>query len=97
METQVLHWKHTKTFTFLIFYAYKSGMHGPPRLTPQKGGFAPPRENYQNLWGAAGQSWFQSIVIRKVITRKDPILSDKYFPHSQISLFTRFFAPAGGE
>ena len=36
METQVLHWKHTKTFTFLIFYAYKSGMHASPRLTAKK-------------------------------------------------------------
>ena len=59
----------------------------------QKGGHAPPRENDQNLRGAAGQSWFQSIEIRKAITRKDPILSDKYLPHSQISWFTRFFAP----
>ena len=81
----------------------KSGMHAsprwagkmsaPPRPTPQKGGFALPRENYQNLWGAAGQSWFQSIEIRKAITRKDPILSDKYLPHSQITWFTQFFAP----
>ena len=69
------------------------GMHAPPRPTPQKGGFAPPCENYQNLRGAAGQSWFQSIEIRKAITRKDPILSNKYLPHSQISWFTHFFAP----
>ena len=40
----------------------------------------------------AEQSWFQSIEIRKAITRKDPILSDKYLPHLQISWFTRFFA-----
>ena len=53
---------------------------------------APPCENYQNLRGAAGQSWFQSVEIRKAITRKDPILSDKYLPHSQISWFSRFFA-----
>ena len=55
--------------------------------------FAPPSENYENLWGAAWQSWFPSIEIRKAITRKDPILSNKYLPHSQISWFTHFFAP----
>ena len=80
-----------------------SGMHAPPRgagkrsarPTPAKRRLcpAPPCENYQNLRGAAGQSWFQSVEIRKAITRKDPILSDKYLPHSQISWFGHFLAP----
>ena len=55
--------------------------------------FAPPSENYENLWGAAGQSWFQSIEILKAITREGSILSDKYLPHSQIRWFTSFFVP----
>ena len=42
----------------------------------------------------AGQSWFQSIEIRKVITRRYPILSVKYLPRSQISWFTHIFYPA---
>ena len=65
----------------------------PPRKKEALPRPAPPCENYQNLRGAAGQTWFQSIEIWKAITRKDPILSDKYLPHSQISWFPRFFAP----
>ena len=61
--------------------------------TPQKGGFALLCKNCQTLWAAAGQSWFQSIEIQKAITWKDPILSDKYLPHSQISWFTHFLGP----
>ena len=65
----------------------------PPRKKEALPHPVPPCEIYQNLWGAAGQSWFQSIEIQKAITWKDPILSDKYLPHSQISSFTRSFAP----
>ena len=66
----------------------------PPHPAKRRLCPAPPCENYQNLWGAEGQSWFQSIEIWKAITRKDSILSDKYSPHSQISWFTHFFCPA---
>ena len=57
---------------------------------PPKGAFAPFRENHQNLRGAAGQSWFQSIEIRKAITRRDPILNI-CLTHKSVDL--RTFSP----
>ena len=85
VNTHIYIYTNTNTYTYTYTYTPHPAKR---RLCP-----TPPRENYQNLWGAAGQSWFQSIVIRKVITRKDPILSDKYLPHSQISWFTHFLGP----
>ena len=51
----------------------------------------PPRENYQNLWGAAGQSWFQSIVIRKVQGRIQFCPINICFNHKSVDL--RIFLP----
>ena len=63
------------------------------RPAPQKARSSPPCPVKVGKSCGAEQSWFQSIEIRKAITRKDPILSNKYLPDSQNSWFTHFFAP----